>query len=325
MKNILLISLLCVNFVFAYKNDGNIECKDESSFTVGGLIASLFGYVREDTYKCKQKNTIYYPPSPKIDTTPTTPSVPAGPLVSGVFIAFSPNVGFFNDNISNSLGLDTYNYNSIYNTDTPNFLNFGIEGRLGLVKTWKVFGIRAYGYYGASFGSNTNLGINQASDFSLAYSKQMNSFTQYYGGIADLMLGFFGGNDSGGYIFGGGGYQINDYTISGEISLGDKVGWSNTDLYTADVNFRKAIGSPVVDGGIGVWFNRRNSFEIGVRYFFRELNYNTNAILNFDNFYSSVFINDHATSQDRYNNAIATINHILSPNLVFTFTYGIIF
>ncbi|PAF52501.1 hypothetical protein [Helicobacter sp. 13S00477-4] len=221
------------------------------------------------------------PASPPAPTKVSDDEPKENNITGGLFIGFSYGGDLIYDDVKLPNNLYTYNVKD----KKPNYLDsfnpdgIGFEARLGLIKTFKNIGLRAYAYYGKSWLSYESLGFNERISSLIVGTDDFIQTgyldVQYYGGIIDLMLGAFQSKGFSAYFTLGGGYQYTNYTSAGTFSVGDKnndatsifSGKTVTDIYSGR-NKASVVeyASPVVSLGLGAISGKHHMLEANMRY-----------------------------------------------------------
>lgn len=189
----------------------------------------------------------------------------------GLFFGVTLGTDFIKNNLSTDVNLTSYNY-SKDGTDAgqnPSFGGINGEARLGLIKTTKNIGFRVYGYYGRSWDFMESFGLSYTPINADGYYENAYLDAQYYGGMIDFLFGGFQDADTTVYFSVGGGYQLTNYKLTGNIGLGYKNNdYLDDDLYRSSLSGNRFIQSPVANIGVGAMINKHHLFEINLRYLF---------------------------------------------------------
>lgn len=189
----------------------------------------------------------------------------------GLFFGLTLGTDFIGSNLHTNLNLTSYNY-SKDGTDAgknPSFGGINAEAKIGLVKTAKNVGFRIYGYYGRGWESMDTFGLNYTPINADGYYENAYLDAEYYGGMIDLLFAGFQDSNITTYFSIGGGYQITNYKLSGNISLGYRNGaFLDDDIYRSSLSGDKLTQSPVANIGMGIMIDKHHFFEVNLRYLF---------------------------------------------------------
>lgn len=230
-------------------------------------LACIFILISSFTYSVADEATSKKPLMPQDKV-----AKPVGDNITwGLFFGLSLGVDFIKNHPNTDVNLTSYNY-SKDGTDAgghPSFNGINAEAKIGLLKTTKNFGLRMYGYYGRAWDSMRSFGLNYTPLNADEYYENAYLNAEYYGGMIDLLFGGFQDSDNTMYFSIGGGYQLTNYKLSGNIALGYKNNaFLDDDIYSASLSGDKFIQSPVANIGMGVLLSKHHLFEINLRYLF---------------------------------------------------------